>query len=210
MTPFKAPGNFLEIESNQRSVALFVQKLRYSKVRMSKEEWRKGAEKRFIQSPSRLNTNAQKDLPLLKCTKNGEESMSVTCLWNWQKKQTLFHDSAHFFRFFSLLQSFFSILGLLGIYWGAFGRPGCLVGAPYSPHEQLTLHSYPHPGSGATASSIGQICGFLGSAKTIAPKPKLMEDGARAKKKKSVEVFVSQHALTEMKYQKIYDHWKGI
>ena len=30
---------------------------------------------------------------------------------------------------------FFSILGLLGIYWGAFGRPGCLVGAPYSPHE---------------------------------------------------------------------------
>ena len=24
MTPFKAPGNFLEIESNRRSVALFV------------------------------------------------------------------------------------------------------------------------------------------------------------------------------------------
>ena len=41
---------------------------------------------------------------------------------------------------------------------------------------------------GVTASSIGQICGFLES---VAPKPKLMEDGARAKKKKSVEVFVS-------------------
>ena len=85
MTPFKAPGNFLEIESNQRSVASFVQKLCYFKVRITKEERRKGSEKKFIQSPSRMNTNTQDDLPLLKCTKNGEASMSITCLWDWKK-----------------------------------------------------------------------------------------------------------------------------
>ena len=82
-------------------------------------------------------------------------------------------------------------MGLLGIYWGGFGLPGCLVGARFGPNEYLTLLSYPHAGAGATPSSIEQIRGFLESAKTVAPKPKLMEDGTRAKMKKSVNVFVS-------------------
>ena len=84
MTPFKAPGNFLQIVSNRRSVALFVQELRYFKVRITKDERRKGSEKRFIQSPSEMNNNAQDDLPLLKSTKNGENYKSITCLWNQQ------------------------------------------------------------------------------------------------------------------------------
>ena len=63
---------------------------------------------------------------------------------------------------------------------------------------------------GATASLIKQICGFLESAKTIAPEPELMEDGTRAKMIKSESVFILQHALKEMKYQKVYDRWKGI
>ena len=37
-----------------------------------------------------------------------------------------------------------------------------------------------------------------------------MEDGTRAKMFKSVNGFVLQHALKEMKYQKVYDRWKGI
>ena len=37
------------------------------------------------------------------------------------------------------------------------------MGAPQGPHEVLNLYSYPHPVSGATASSIRQIRGFLGS-----------------------------------------------
>jgi len=45
--------------------------------------------------------------------------------------------------------------------------------------------------SGTIASSIGKIHGFLESTETIAPKPKLMEVGTRAKMKKSVIVFVS-------------------
>ena len=82
-------------------------------------------------------------------------------------------------------------MGPLGVYWGAFGGPGSLVGASWGPLEWLNLHSYPHPGSGATVSSIGQIHEFLESAKTIVPKPKLMEDGTRAKMNKSVDVLVS-------------------
>ncbi len=85
MTPFKAPGSFLQIESYRRSVALFVEELHYFKVRIANDERRKGSEKRFIQSPSEMNNNAQDDLPLLKSTKNGEESKSLTCLWNQQK-----------------------------------------------------------------------------------------------------------------------------
>ena len=45
----------------------------------------------------------------------------------------------------------FSLLGLGGP-WGALG-----------PYEKRNLHSYPHPVSGATASSIEQIHRFLGS-----------------------------------------------
>ena len=48
MTPFKAPGNFLQIESNRRSVALFVQKLHYFKVRWAKDMRQKRSEKRII------------------------------------------------------------------------------------------------------------------------------------------------------------------
>ena len=84
MTPFEAPGNFLQIESNRRSVALFVQKLHYFKVRWAKDMRRKRSEKRIIKSPSGSNSSAQDDLPLLKSTKNGEESTSITCLWNQQ------------------------------------------------------------------------------------------------------------------------------
>ena len=72
-----------------------------------------------------------------------------------------------------------AILGLLGAYWEAFGSQGPLV------------HSYHHLRSGAIGSSFKKIYGFLESAKTIAPKPKLMEVGTRAKMKKSVNVFVS-------------------
>ena len=80
--------------------------------------------------------------------------------------------------------------GLLRAYWRPLGALALLWG-PLRPHEWLKLHSYPHPGSGATASSIGQIRWFEEAAKTIVPKPKLMEDGTRAKMKKSVNVFVS-------------------
>ena len=41
--------------------------------------------KRVIQSPSEMNNNVQDDMPLLKSTKNGEESKSITCLLNQQK-----------------------------------------------------------------------------------------------------------------------------
>ena len=78
-------------------------------------------------------------------------------------------------------------MGLLG----AFGGLGSLVGTPWGPNEWLNLLSYPHHGSGATVSSIGQIGGFLEAAKIIVPKPKLMEDGTIEKMKKSVNVFVS-------------------
>ena len=85
MTPFEAPGNLLQIETNRRSVALFVKELQYFKVRMAKDERQKRSEKRCIQSPSGINNNAQDDLPLLKSTKHGEESKSITCLRNQQK-----------------------------------------------------------------------------------------------------------------------------
>ena len=52
---------------------------------MTKDEWEKWSEERFIQSPSGMNGNEQDDLPLLKSTKNGVESKSITCLWNQQK-----------------------------------------------------------------------------------------------------------------------------
>ena len=126
------------------------------------------------------------------------------------KKPTLFHGSAHFFRFYLLLPPFLSHFGPFGSLLGGFGGPWLSCEGPLGPHEYLNLRSYPHPGSGAIANSIWQILGFLESAKTITPKPKLMEDGTRAKVKKSINVFVSYHAFKEMKYQKVYDRWKGI
>ena len=85
MTPFEAPGNLLQIETNRRSVALFVYKLHCFKVMMAKNERRKRSEKRRIKSPSGSTSSAQDDLPLLKSTKIGEESKSITSLWNQQK-----------------------------------------------------------------------------------------------------------------------------
>ena len=109
ITPFEAPGNLLKIESNQSSVAQFVQKLRYFKVRMSKDEWEKGSEKRFNQSPSRMKGSMHDDLHLLNSIKNRKEKSlskvfqkSITCLWNQLKKRILIHDFAHLFRFFYL------------------------------------------------------------------------------------------------------------
>ena len=107
------------------------------------------------------------------------------------KKRTLTHDSAHFFQFFSTLIVFFNHFKSLGGLLGAFGGLGSLVGTFWGPNEWLNLLSYPHHGSNATVSSIGQIRGFLESAKSIVPKPKVMEDRNRAKMKKSVNVFVS-------------------
>ena len=76
------------------------------------------------------------------------------------KKWTLIIDSVQFFDFFSFKLIFcrFRTLG------GSLGAPKYSWGAPQGPYEKLNLNSNPHPVSGATASSIGQICGFLGSA----------------------------------------------
>ena len=45
---------------------------------------------------------------------------------------------------------------------GSLGEPRYLWGGPQGPYEMLNFHSNPHPVSGATASSIRQIRGFLG------------------------------------------------
>ena len=120
-----------------------------------------------------------------------EKKVSLSLVCGISKKTDL---NSWFCSLFSVFVSFiviFSHFRPLGCILGGFGGPGYLVGASKGPHEWVNLHSYPHLGSGATASSIGQIRWFLESAKTIVPKPKLMEDGTRAKMKKSVNVFVS-------------------
>ena len=71
-------------------------------------------------------------------------------------------------------------MGALAVLWGPLTAP--MSSLPSIAILTLGLVQPP--------AQLGKF-GFLGSAKTIAPKPKLMEDGARAKKKKSVEVFVS-------------------
>ena len=81
-------GNLQQKQSSRRFVALFVQKLDYFKVRMTKDERQKGSEKRYIQSLSGMNGNAQDDSSFPKST-IGEESKSISCLWNQQKKTDL-------------------------------------------------------------------------------------------------------------------------
>ena len=51
---------------------------------------------------------------------------------------------------------------------GVFRGAEVFVGAPLGPHEVLNLYSNPHPVSGTTASPIGQIHRFLGSANMVA------------------------------------------
>ena len=138
MTPFEAPGNLLKIESNQSSVAQFVQKLRYFKVRMSKDEWEKGSEKRFNQSPSRMKGSMHDDLHLLNSIKNGKESKSITCLWNRQKNESYFMILLIFFYFLYLyihFQPFWASWGPLG---GPLGAMAPLWGPSRAPMSSLT------------------------------------------------------------------------
>ena len=105
-------------------------------------------------------------------------------------KRTLISDSVNVFQF-SYLYGHFHSFWASGGPLGGLGGPWLSRGGPLGPHEQLNLPTYPDPESGATASSIRQICAFLRSAKTITPKSKLMKEGTRVKVKKSVNVFVS-------------------
>ena len=87
--------------------------------------------KRFIQSPSRMNGNAHADLPLLKSTRNGKESNSITYLWNQQKNGPKFMIMLiflHFFYLYSHFQPFWASwgpiggpLGALALLWGTLG-----------------------------------------------------------------------------------------
>ncbi len=64
-----------------------------------------------------MNGNAQDDLPLLKSTRNGKESNSITCLWNQQKNGPKFMIMLIFLYFFySLIFSLliFSYFGTCG------------------------------------------------------------------------------------------------
>ncbi len=75
-------------------------------VRMSKDEWEKGSEKRFNQSLSRMNGSMHDDLHLLNSIKNGKESKSLACLWNWQKNESYFMILPVFFYFLYLRSHF--------------------------------------------------------------------------------------------------------
>ena len=76
------------------------------------------------------------------------------------KKWTLIFDSLQCFDFFFFMVIFCNF----GPLEGALGAPRYSWGPPQGPFEKLDLDSNPHLVSGATASSIGQIHRFLGSA----------------------------------------------
>ena len=58
--------------------------------------------KRFHQSPSKMNSSMHDDLHLLNSIKNGKESKSITCLWNWPKNESYFMILLIFFYFLYL------------------------------------------------------------------------------------------------------------
>ena len=155
---------------------------------MVKDEREKGSEKNYIQSPSGMNDNVLDDLHLLNSIKNGKESTSFTFLWNQHEKNLNSWFCSFFFHFY-LYSHFYPFWA----YWEPLGRHGSIVRTFKGPMSSFNSIATLTPAlvQLPVASSIRQINGFLESAKTIAPKPKLMEDGTRAKMKKSVNVFVS-------------------
>ena len=47
-------------------------------------------------------------------------------------------------------------------FWASGGALGGAVGSPQGPYETLNLHTYPHPVSSTTASSLGKFMDFGG------------------------------------------------
>ena len=88
-----------------------------------------GLKKRYIQSPSRMNSNAQEDLPLLKSTEM-EKKVCLSLHCEISKKTDLILRFCSYFFIFISSRVIIASLGLLGVYRGAFGGPGSHVGVP--------------------------------------------------------------------------------
>ena len=96
-----------------------------------------------------------------------------------------------FFNFFYFYSLFLTLLGLLWASWGRLGALALLWGPLGAPMSGLTSSAILITGLVQPSVELVKFADFLESTKTIVPKPKLMEDGNRAKMKKTVNVFVS-------------------